>query len=87
MFDAACERIRDVAQASDLPLPDALRPDAVPHAKMYHVNMSGQRGGWGRRGGGAVLLGAGAGLVVGWWRQGTGVWCPDLSGSPAAPTP
>ena len=43
MFDAACERIREVARESDLPLPDALRPDAVPGTKMYHVNMSG---GW-----------------------------------------
>jgi hypothetical protein len=41
MFDAACERIREVACESDLPLPDALRPDAVPGTKMYHVNMSG----------------------------------------------
>lgn len=39
---------------NDLPLPDALRPDAVPHTKMYHVNLSGElrafglvwRGGW-----------------------------------------
>ena len=42
MFDAACERIRQVALAHDLPLPDALRPDAVPHTRMYHVNMSGE---------------------------------------------
>lgn len=42
MFDAACERIRQVAREHDLPLPDALRPDAaLPHTKMYHVNMSG----------------------------------------------
>jgi hypothetical protein len=41
MFDATCARIRQVAQANDLALPDALRPDAVPHSKMYHVNMSG----------------------------------------------
>ncbi|KAI7844481.1 hypothetical protein COHA_001941 [Chlorella ohadii] len=40
MFDAACERIREVAREADLPLPDALRPDAVPHTKMYHVNLS-----------------------------------------------
>ncbi|KAI3425248.1 hypothetical protein D9Q98_009016 [Chlorella vulgaris] len=40
MFDATCARIRQVAQANDLALPDALRPDAVPHSKMYHVNMS-----------------------------------------------
>lgn len=26
---------------ADLPLPDALRPDAVPHTKMYHINLSG----------------------------------------------
>lgn len=40
MFDAACERIREVAREADLPLPDALRPDAVPHTKMYHINLS-----------------------------------------------
>jgi hypothetical protein len=45
MFDAACERIREVAREADLPLPDALRPDAVPHTKMYHVNLSGELGG------------------------------------------
>lgn len=48
MFDAACERIRELAVAHDLPLPDALRPDAAaPGTKMYHVNMSGAEGaGW-----------------------------------------
>ncbi|KAL4430339.1 hypothetical protein ABPG77_002145 [Micractinium sp. CCAP 211/92] len=41
MFDAACERIRQLAREHDLPLPDALRPDAaLPHTKMYHVNLS-----------------------------------------------
>lgn len=33
---------RQVARDNDLPLPDALRPDAVPHTKMYHVNLSGK---------------------------------------------
>ena len=41
MFDATCQRIAEVAAGADLPLPDALRPDAAPHTQMYHVNMSG----------------------------------------------
>ena len=33
-----------VAREADLPLPDALRPDAaLPHTTMYHVNLSGAR--------------------------------------------
>lgn len=44
MFDATCQRIREVAEANSLPLPDALRPTAVPGTKMYHVNMSGAAG-------------------------------------------
>ena len=32
---------RPAPRQADLPLPDALRPDAVPHTKMYHVNLSG----------------------------------------------
>jgi hypothetical protein len=43
MHDATCERIRAVAEAHNLPLPDALRPTAIPGPKqMYHVNMSGE---------------------------------------------
>lgn len=38
MFDATCDRIREVAHENELPLPDALRPDAVPRTKMYHVS-------------------------------------------------
>lgn len=40
MWDATCDRIREVAIENELPLPDALRPDAVPHTKSYHVNLS-----------------------------------------------
>jgi hypothetical protein len=43
MHDATCERIRAVAEAHNLPVPDALRPTAIPGPKqMYHVNMSGE---------------------------------------------
>ncbi|GBF89380.1 arginine decarboxylase [Raphidocelis subcapitata] len=41
MHDATCERIRAVAEAHNLPLPDALRPTSIPGPKqLYHVNMS-----------------------------------------------
>jgi hypothetical protein len=44
MHDATCARIREVAEAHKLPLPDALRPTSIPGPKhMYHVNMSGAR--------------------------------------------
>lgn len=52
MFDATCQRIREVAEQNQLPLPDALRPSAVPGTKTYHVNMSGGwLRGWWREGG------------------------------------
>ena len=42
MYDATCQRIREVAEEARLPLPDALRPEAIPGPKqMYHVNLSG----------------------------------------------
>ena len=41
MHDATCQRIREVADAHALPLPDALRPESIPGPKhMYHVNFS-----------------------------------------------
>lgn len=41
MHDATCQRIREVADAHALPLPDALRPDSIPGPKhIYHVNFS-----------------------------------------------
>ena len=49
---------------ADLPLPDALRPDAVPHTKMYHINLSGALW-WGERLVGTHRKGPGFGGSVG----------------------
>ena len=42
MYDATCQRIREVAEAEGLPVPDALRPNSIPGPKdLYHINLSG----------------------------------------------
>lgn len=43
LYDATCLRIREIAERSQLSVPESLRPTAVPGPKtMYHINLSGK---------------------------------------------